>query len=349
MKYATLSPHPIRLRVGVLFILAAGLSACAPALTPTPSAMSALQSAPATAPISRPTFVATRPVEPVVSARSSSTPIPRVSGLAARPSYDAYENLVVVNYTNPDGTIIATFDPQDQLHNNRVAWHWERMTSSERDQALKWIFDPSQMQYSRFENRESWVIQAVTQWMPRMTDFALPADSVITSHWQTDGPPMSQTTLYEALSRIKSLALIPERRACNYGHSQFGLIEYGGETILFTAPGWKTVSAETREIFTTVWTIKEAMVIYYPQSLGWTNSCPSETDHLKNEYYSTIWLVKAQQVLAEFVPGDKNYWEQKEIPFQLRTLATQAFPDCLPAAFPHPAFTPTAEPCFPIP
>ena len=72
---------------------------------------------------------------------------------------------------------------------------------------------------------------------------------------------MNQTSLYEGLSRVKSLALIRERRTCNYAYSHLGLIEYGGETILFAAPGWQTVSQETREIFTTVWTLKEVMVI----------------------------------------------------------------------------------------
>ena len=206
------------------------------------------------------------------------------------------------------------------------------------------------MTYSRFENREEWVINALSKWVPRMTDFAIPSEPEIAIHWQTDGPPMNQRSLYEALSRIKALTLVRERRTCNYGHSHLGLIEYGGETILFTAPGWHQVSKETREIFTTVWTVKEAMVIYYAQSLGLQNSCPSELDHFKVEYYSTIWLIKTQQTLSRFVPSDNAYWQGQEIPFQTRNITTQTFPICSsPAFLPGSKTTVTPEPCSPLP
>ncbi len=180
-----------------------------------------------------------------------------------------------------------------------------------------------------------------------MNDLNLPVDSAVALYWQTDGPPMNQNSLYEALSRIKTLALIPERRMCSYGHSDLGLIEYGGEIVLFTSPSWQKVSQETREILTVVWTIKEAMVIYYPQSLGWANSCPSESARLKNEAYSTIWLVKAEQTLSKFVPSDQSYWEGQEIPFQIKNIVTQTFPPCLlPVLLPAP--TPAAG-CFQMP
>jgi hypothetical protein len=172
------------------------------------------------------------------------------------------------------------------------------------------------------------VIHAVAKWVPQITEFSLPADPEIAQHWQSDGLSMNEATLYEALSRIKVLSLVRERRTCNYGYSDLGLIEYGGETVLFTAAGWSKVSEETREIFTAVWTIKEAMVIYYPQSNGWYNSCPSEQEHLKNELYSTIWLLRMEQVLATFVPVDKRYWQDVEIPFQKRNILDQKFPPC---------------------
>jgi hypothetical protein len=252
--------------------------------------------------------------------------------------------LIASRYRNAAGVEIATFDPQDKAHNNQLIWHWERMTPEEKDQALQWILDPKQMQYVDFANRETWVQDTLTKWIPQIDDFSLPRNSEIAIHWQTDGPPMSQATLYEGLSRVKSLVLVRERRTCNYGHSQLGRIEYGGETILFTAPGWQTVSQETREIFTTVWTIKEALVIYYAQFLGLASSCPSELEHLKVEYYSTIWLIQMEQVFSRFVPTDKKYWAETEIPFQIRNIKTQAFPQCLPpilyAATPIPSVTP---------
>jgi hypothetical protein len=343
------SPHWLS-RDLFLFVMAVlmaviGLVSCAP--TPTPLPMGVLESDPAGIPTSSPMTIVTRQ-SASPTARPSPAPIPNVPGLAVRPEYGMQGNLVGARYENPDGTVIATFDAQDRLHNDHVTWHWERMNQSERDQALAWLFDPQQMQYSRFEDREEWVIRSITKWIPRLTDFVIPTDSKIAIHWQADGPPMSLVSLYEALSRVKSLSLIRERRSCSYGHSELGLIELGGETVLFTAPGWQTVSVGTREILTAVWIIKEAMVIYYPQSLGWASSCPSEPDHLKTEYYSTIWLVKAQQALSKFVPADKGYWEQQEIPFQIRNITTQTFPACLPTQTADPV-TPTVEPCFPLP
>jgi len=280
----------------------------------------------------------------------STDQIPMIPGMTACIERSARGTLIAVHYRNTDGTEIARFDPSDRFHNHGMVWHWEKMTQAEKDQSLRWLFDPAQMQYSRFENREAWVVNAVSKWISRVTDFTLPADPEIAIHWQRDGPPMDQNTLYEALSRVKSLTLVRERRTCNFGYSHLGLIEYGGETILFTATGWQKVSVETREIFTAVWTIKEAMVIYYPQSLGWPDSCPSEPAHLKVEYYSTIWLIKAQQILSKLVPSDRGYWEEQEIPFQIRNIKTQTFPLCLPPALlPASAATSTPEPCSPPP
>jgi hypothetical protein len=250
----------------------------------------------------------------------------------AQREFDTDGKLVAADYRNSDGAIISVFDPQDKVHNSQVAWNWEQMTRLEKDQALQWIFMPPQMSYRRFENREEWAINAVTKWIPRLDDFSLLAAWEIAQHWPSDGPPLSQLTLYEALSRIKSLTLVRERPMCSYGYSHLGLIEYGGEIVLFAAPAWQKVSLETREILTVVWTIKESMVIYYPQAQGWANSCPSEVGHLKNESYSTIWLLQAERVLSKFVPADKGYWENQEIPFQIRNIRTQTFPRCLQPA-----------------
>jgi hypothetical protein len=269
------------------------------------------------------------------------TQIPEIPGLEACPEFSVQENLEAVHYHNPAGVVVARYDPTDLVHNQHISWNWEKMSALEKSQVVAWLFDPQQMRYGRFQGREGWVINALTKWIPRLNDWALPSDPVIAIHWQTDGPPMNQNTLYEALSRVKSLALVPERPLCSYGYSHLGLIEYGGEIILFTAPGWQKVSIETREILTTVWTIKEAMVIYYPQSLGWANSCPAEPEHLKTEYYSTIWLVAAEQAFSKFVPADRSYWEGQEIPFQSKHIVTQTFPPCsppilLPAPTPDP-------------
>ncbi|MCL4393296.1 MAG: hypothetical protein M1482_00465 [Chloroflexi bacterium] len=224
------------------------------------------------------------------------------------------------------------------------------MAGEEKEQALRWLFDRQQMQYADFGGLEDHVANAVTKWIPAIGPLSNPTDPRIASHWQTDGPPLDQVTLYEALSRIKSLSLARERRMCSYGYSQLGLVEYGGEIMLFTAPGWQQVSAETREIVTAVWTIKEAMVIYYPQSLGWANACPSESAHLKNEYYSTIWLLETEQALSRFVPTDNSYWLEQEIPFQVRNIQTAAFPRCLaPARLPVPTSTAESEGCTSMP
>lgn len=254
--------------------------------------------------------------------------IPQIPWLVSQSECDARGNVLAVSYRNPSGTEIAKFDPIDDVHNHRLDWRWENMSASEKDQALRWLFDPLQMRYGQFQNRELWLINAVSKWIPRMNDFDLPVDPSIARHWQSDGPPMSQETLYEALSRVKALTLVPERRLCSFGYSNLGLIELGGEILLFTDPGWQKVSIETREILTTVWTIKEAMVIYYPQSQGWSNSCPGETEHLKTEYYSTIWLLKAEQTLAEYVPADSSYWQDQETRRQARNILTQSFPPC---------------------
>jgi hypothetical protein len=176
----------------------------------------------------------------------------------------------------------------------------------------------------------------------------VPTDPNVAIHWQSDGPPMNQNTLYEALSRVKILELVRERRLCSYGYSQLGLIEYGGEIVLFTAPEWQKVSAETREIMTTVWTVKEAMVIYYPQSQGWSSSCPGETEHLKVEYYSTIWLLKAEQTLAQYAPTDANYWNDQETRRQIGNINTQSFPPCQsPVLLAEP--TPNSGDCWELP
>ena len=202
------------------------------------------------------------------------------------------------------------------------------MTAQEKDGALRWLFDPQQMRYVNFENREFWLGESIAKWIPRLTDFTLPTDATVAAHWESDSPPMNQSSLYEALSRIKTIALIPARRTCNYGYSHLGLIEFGGETVLFSAAGWQKVSRESREIFTTVWTIKEAMVIYFPQTRGWSSACPNETDHLKNENYSTIWIIQAMTALARTVPQDGWYWEESALPQQWRTIKTQTFPVC---------------------
>ncbi len=300
------------------FVLA-GLIGCAPTQTPTQTAWLTPTPSPA-----RVTVTPT-PCPP-------SPDAPHIDWLESCVNPGAPADSSGRIYRNAGGVEIAVYDPLDNHHNSRVRWVWERMTQSEKDRALRWLLEPAQMQYMNFENRESWVIDALTKWIPRIADFALPSDPAIALHWQSDGPSMSQRTLYEALSRIKTMALIRERGVCNYGYSHLGLVEYGGETILFASSGWQTVSVETREIFTTVWTIKEAMVIYYPQFLGWTSSCPSEYEHLKNEYYSSIWLLRMEQVLAQFVPADRKYWEETEIPFQIRNIRAQNFPACLPPA-----------------
>ncbi|MBI4788851.1 MAG: hypothetical protein HY782_17605 [Chloroflexi bacterium] len=299
------------------------LLACAPRVTPTP--------APARA-------AATPSVRVVPSPCPSPVPVPHLPGLTRRPDVDSQTDCVAVEYRNAAGVVVATFDPQDRTHSNGVTWKWEVMNQEERDRALTWLFDPMHLRYTRFEGREDWLIHAVTKWIPRIGDFALPPESEITLHWQTDGPPLSRTTLYEALSRIKSVHLVRERPSCSYGYSHLGLIEYGAGMVLFEGTAWQRVSQETREIITTAWTIKEAMVIYYPQWMGWASSCPCESDHLKNEYYSTIWLVKAQQALSRWVPVDRTYWEEQEIPFQIRNIALQRFPECQPAYLPDAGF-----------
>jgi hypothetical protein len=256
--------------------------------------------------------------------------IPEIPGLEARPEFSGLENLEAVQYYNSADVAVAQFDPKDPAHNQHISWNWAAMTALEKTQTVAWLFDPHQMHYCRFQNREGWVINALTKWIPRLNTITVPTDPAIAVHWPADGPPMNHNTLYEALSRVKSLALVPERPTCSYGFSHLGLIEYGGEVILFSAPGWQKVSVETREILTTAWTIKEAMVIYYPQSQGWASSCPAEPEHLKNEYYSTIWLVAAEQALARVSPSDRSYWENQEIPFQSKHILTQTFPPCSP-------------------
>ncbi|MBI5651408.1 MAG: hypothetical protein HZC40_13345 [Chloroflexi bacterium] len=252
-------------------------------------------------------------------------PIPDLPALM-RPS-----NNDVFDYFNAEGARIATFNRDDRWHTGGVTWQWESMNPVERERALAWIFDPQQIRYLRFDGQEARVIHAITKWIPRITNFDLPTDSIIAARWQSDGPPMNQVTLYEALSRIKFITLMRERQTCSYGYSHLGLIEFGGELILFNKPGWQRVSDETREIITTAWSIKEVMVIYYPQSLGWSSACPSEEGQVKNEFYSTIWLIKAQQTLSQWVPADASYWQDHEIPFQIANIHQQRFPKCMPA------------------
>ena len=301
----------------------------------------------------RPVTLAPTPAlpQPTATFQPSPTPcpkvetLPQISWLETCPEYDAQGHLIGARYRNAAGIQIAAFDVVEKFHNNQVTWQWAQMTRAEKDFALRWIFDPQQMRYVNFQDQENWVIQSITRWIPRINAYGVPSDPQVAIHWQADGPPMSETTLYEALSRIKSLALVPERRMCNYGHSHLGLIEYGGETILFTSPGWQKVSAESREIFTTLWTIKEALVIYYPQTQGWSNSCPSDTAHLQVEYYSTIWLLAMEQMLAQFVTVDKFYWVDQEIPFQIKNIMTQKFPECRSPASTQVTPQPSPTPC----
>jgi len=292
--------------------------------------------------------------EPTATLQPPPTPcpkvetVPQIAWLESCAEFDPQGRLMGARYRNAAGTSIAAFDVADKFHNNQVTWHWERITAQEKDGALRWLFDPQQMHYLNFENRHTWVIESLAKWIPHLTDFILPDDVVFTSHWESDGPPLNQHSLYEALSRIRTIALIRERKTCNYGYSHLGLIEFGGETVLFTALGWQKVSQESREIFTTVWTIKEAMVIYYAQSLGWLSACPNEPDHFKNENYSTLWLIQAMNVLARAVPQDRWYWEESAIPLQLRAIKTQTFPVCsAPMLFPTPQ--PDSEPCLKLP
>ena len=291
---------------------------------------------------------------PAATLQPSPTPcpkvatVPQIGWLETCPEFDPPGNLIGARYRNLAGIHIASFDAADKFHNHQVTWHWDRMTPQEKDGALRWLFDPHQMRYVNFEDRESWLIESITQWIPRFTDFTLATDAAVAAHWQSDGPPLNQQSLYEALSRIKTIALIPERRTCNYGYSHLGLVEFGGETILFTAPGWQKVSQASREIFMTVWTIKEAMVIYYPQVLGWSSACPNERDYVKNENYSTLWLIQAMTTLARIVPQDGWYWEDSAIALQLRVIKTQTFPACAAPQY-LPAPQPTREPCLPLP
>jgi hypothetical protein len=329
MKQTRSMPYQNQWLVVPYLLFAWTICACVPTPTPTPARIPA-----------RAVIASSPQPEPSPTVTGSPTSIPEIPGLASQFEFDVQQNLLAVHYHNSSGTDIARLDPNDSVHNQRIRWHWEKMSASEKNQAVRWLFDPLQMRYGQFENQEDWLILALTKWIPRLNDFALPTDPAVAIHWQSDGPPLSQDTLYEALSRVKSLALVRERRLCSYGHSALGLIEYGGEIVLFTAPAWQKVSLETRQILTTVWTIKEAMVIYYPQSQGWASSCPAETEHLKNEYYSTIWLLKAEQVLSQYVPADRGYWEDQEIPLQIRNIVTQSFPKCLP---PVPAPTPSTH------
>jgi len=305
--------------VPLVLIVLANCLACAPAPTPAPTSSPARQ-LPIITP--QPTILATATVPALQP--------PEITGFDADLEFDRHRNIHLVSYSNAADIVIARFDPNDRVHNQGITWNWEKMSVREKSLAVEWLWAPAQMRYCRFQGRETWLVHVLNKWIPRLNNLAIPSDPAIALHWQTDGPPLDQNTIYEALSRIKALALIPERPMCSYGHSHLGLIEYGGELILFTAPGWQKVTSETREIITTVWTIKEAMVIYYPQSLGWISSCPSESARLKNEYYSSIWLVSAEQALAAFVPADHIYWQNQEIPFQLKNIATQRFPPCSP-------------------
>ncbi|MBI5302509.1 MAG: hypothetical protein HY868_10250 [Chloroflexi bacterium] len=305
--------------VALVLIVVADCLACAPILTPTPTVLP-----------TQATVVITRPPTPLPTVTAPSIVIPEIPGFDADLEFDNQPNARIVHYSNSAGAVVARFDPNDRAHNQHITWDWEKMSALEKSRAVSWLFDPQQMRYCRFQERGKWILHVLSKWIPRLNDLMVPTDPAITHHWQADGPPMNPNTIYEALSRVKALALVPERPMCSYGHSHLGLIEYGGEVVLFTAPGWQKVNVETREILTTVWTIKEAMVIYYPQSQGWTNSCPSEPEHLKTEYYSSIWLVAAEQTLAQFVPADQSYWEKQEIPFQIKNIVTQKFPPCLP-------------------
>lgn len=311
--------HSSQRLVALVLVVAGNCLACAPTALPTPMA-SPTRSLAAVTP--QPTLLP--------AATAPAIQIPRIPEFDADFEFNGQPNLGIVYYYNSAGTAVARFDPNDRVHNQRIKWDWEKMSALEKSQVVSWLFDSQQMRYCRFQNREKWIIHVLSKWIPRMNDLAMPTDPAVALHWQADGPPMNQNTIYEALSRVKALALVPERPMCSYGHSHLGLIEYGGELVLFTAPGWQKVNVETREILTTVWTIKEAMAIYYPQSQGWASSCPSEPEHLKNEYYSTIWLVAAELTLARFVPTDQSYWEYQEIPFQIKNIVTQKFPPCLP-------------------
>lgn len=291
---------------------------------------------------------------PTATLRPSPTPcpkiaiVPQIRWLENCPEYDTQGNVIGAQYRNAAHTPIASFDATDTFHNHQVAWQWEQMTAQEKDRALRWLFDPRQMRYINFDNREFWLVEALAKWIPRMTDFTLPADATVAAHWSSDAPPLNQLSLYEALSRIKTIALIPARHTCNYGYSHLGLIEFGGETILFTAAGWQKVSTESREIFATAWTIKEAMVIYYPQTQGWASACPNERDHLKNENYSTTWLIRAMTALARAVPQDQWYWDGTALAQQWRAIRTQTFPVCAaPLLLATPV--PDQEPCLPAP
>ncbi len=318
------------LSIGLVFFdIVGGLTAYAPAATPTSARLLRPEATSMPYKLLVPTTLRRPPPATVVASPLQALDMPGMTRLS---ELDTQSQLVRVHYQNSGSIVVATFDPRDTLHNHGVTWHWEDMTLAEKDLALRWIFDPHHITYADFDNRESWIINALTRWIPKISELSVPTDPRIAAQWQIDGPPMNLVTLYEALSRIKAITLVRERRMCSYGYSDLGLIEYGGEIVHFTASGWEQVSAETREIVTTVWTIKEAMVIYYPQSLGWVNSCPSESTHLKNEYYSTIWLLEAERALSKYVPADASYWIDQEIPFQIRNIHTATFPRCLPPA-----------------
>lgn len=325
----------MKLQDGIVFMLVLSMSsACAPA--------------PTRAPVPTPFFAPPTPAAKTESAPTPCPPVssaPEIAGLFACADVNAAGDVPVAHYRNAAGIEVATFDPADKWHNQQIVWHWARMTAFEKDMALRWLFNPKHLRHDHFENHEAWLTQVLARWIPKLDQITLPTEPELAVHWQSDGPPMQLDTVYEALSRIKAVALIRERRSCNYAHSHLGLIEYGGETVLFSAAGWRTVSQDSREIFTTVWTVKEAMVIYYAQFIGLPNACPSASEHLKVEYYSTLWLLQAERALSGFVPGDRAYWVAKEIPFQMRNIKTQTFPPCQATWTPAPVTMPSPTPC----
>ncbi len=185
--------NPLRvLARGLILLFAALLSSGVTACQAVPSAAVSIAPAATAAPDNP---VATPLAGSLLPRQFVLEQIPSIPSLIVELDLDTQGDLRAAHYVNSKNIRIATYQADDRIHNSGVAWRWEHMTPAEKESALRWIFDTKQMSYLNFQGREQWVVNAVSKWVTRVADFTLPAEPEIASLWQSDGPPMSETTL----------------------------------------------------------------------------------------------------------------------------------------------------------
>jgi hypothetical protein len=136
----------------------------------------------------------------------SLVPAPKImEGLKVTFGFDSDD--FSIQYQNPEGTIVAKFDPQDAFRNKYVQFHWDRIREEERMKYVEWML--ANIQYTNLNPEQiSQLKTSVLKWLLQLKQLPSPETIGINVSWiPKGGAPFTVESLLEALSKVKVVGI----------------------------------------------------------------------------------------------------------------------------------------------